>query len=528
MRGTAASAISIGLTASASCQSDRSARSAQVHGLKSVVYGLSLFLLSAQMAGAAEVTMGSDVLPPAALGAIAPIGSGATSDPCVYTFTTANGLDMAGWKIYGNNQSDRNTVLNLNGGSIVGTQSATAFDFHTLNSTAPAFSAHLTMINVRSIKIGKVWTYVVSNYGRGDQAPYAGNVTVGTNAAGLRAGKVEIAEILTHTSGAYATIPSGAVTIDSTNDVSIWDGTTRGDINTSTLHQDAPGDAGSVVIRHHGAFQANNILTYRGAQRDGGYPASILLNGDILGTGPVGSCLVNSLSAISEYTGDGVWAQNVTVQGYKDITVADGIYTYNATGAGYGGGGASINVAGAGSFTIGPGGLRSYTGAGGNGGSAGSISIATTGGAITVNGPIDAHGVGQSAGNVTLSSVGDITLNGMLNLSAANKGVLSLGASRANSVITLPDLDLGKMQYAVIAPGSKCILKGDLIGFSTNVASQTQLRMPAGKRFYYYPDRTNNAYLAKGKYILADVTGVPANGGVLMPYVSPGTVITVK
>jgi hypothetical protein len=39
---------------------------------------------------------------------------------------------------------------------------------------------------------------------------------------------------------------------------------------------------------------------------------------------------------------------------------------------------------------------------------------------------------------------------------------------------------------------------------------------------------TDNAYLMGGKYALANVDGTPAAGGVLMPYASPGTVVTVK
>jgi hypothetical protein len=140
--------------------------------------------------------------------------------------------------------------------------------------------------------------------------------------------------------------------------------------------------------------------------------------------------------------------------------------------------------------------------------------------------------IGYDANDVPSAISGNITVTGSIDLhstqSASYNGNLKLTASGAKSVITLASLDLSKVSVAVIAPGSKCILKGDLLGFSTNVTTQTQLRMPAGKRMIYYPGLTNNAYLMGGKYALASVDGTPAAGGVLMPYASPGTVITLK
>ncbi|MBA4386811.1 MAG: hypothetical protein C0404_02450 [Verrucomicrobia bacterium] len=163
-------------------------------------------------------------------------------------------------------------------------------------------------------------------------------------------------------------------------------------------------------------------------------------------------------------------------------------------------------------------------------------------GSVTINGDVraDVSACYQgpwNGGNFSVSNIpGNITITGSINLSGKAEsgwgtpthGVLSLASTDSKSVITLADLDLSKVSYAVLSPGSKCILKGVLAGFSTGNPNQTQLRLPAGKRIYYYPELAGNAYLLRAKYVLASPDGTPAAGGVLMPYVSPGTVITVK
>jgi hypothetical protein len=154
--------------------------------------------------------------------------------------------------------------------------------------------------------------------------------------------------------------------------------------------------------------------------------------------------------------------------------------------------------------------------------------------AITVNGDVRADIVtsdgSANGGAITMSSgAGGIDIKGALSAKAystGTKGPMSLTCSGRE--ITLSSLNLSNVQYAVVSPGWKCIVKGDLLGFSTNETTQTQLRMPVGKRMIYYPDLTNNAYLAGGKYALASPGGTPAAGGVLMPYASPGTVVMLK
>lgn len=485
---------------------------------------------------AAEVTMTGDVLPPAALGSTILSGSGTTNNPYVYSFQTGNGLDMDGWKIYGNNQNNKNTTLNLNGGSIVGTRSATAFDFKTLRATGvQAYSGHLTITNVGDIRIGKLWTYVVQNYGYGGQASYAGNVTIGANATGQRAGKVEIAEILTHATEAYDNLNAGAVTVDSTNDVLIWDGATAGNIDASFYNgYQCAGNSGEITVRHQGSFLANNVLSRFAGTQGSIVIKPILLDGNVLGTGPSGTCWANTLSAASESNGTyGVDGGIVTVRGYAGLTVANGINAHSCGAYSYGPGGGSIFVSNiTGIVSIGGGGLTAYTYAGQWGSGAGSITFTNIGGSISVGGPIHAYaGNSSGGGHVSLSCAGNITIGGEINLnatSASGKGVLFLNATGVNTAITLASLNMTNIRHAVIALGGRCVIKGDLVGFNTNTAAQTELRLPAGRRMYYYPDLTNNAYLARGKYLLADVNGVPAAGGTLMPYASPGTVITVR
>lgn len=155
---------------------------------------------------------------------------------------------------------------------------------------------------------------------------------------------------------------------------------------------------------------------------------------------------------------------------------------------------------------------------------------------VTINGDVrtdvtSATFDGANGGNLTVTNgiTGDILITGGINLRTvditATNGSLSLATT--GRLITIGSLELTNVSTVVVSPGSKCIVKGDLTGF-TNPATQTQLRLPAGKRMIYYPGRTNNAYLAGAKYVLASPEGTPAAGGVLMPYSSPGTVITLK
>ncbi|MBA4389215.1 MAG: hypothetical protein C0404_14675 [Verrucomicrobia bacterium] len=454
-------------------------------------------------ASAAEVTMTADVLPPAALGSIAPSGSGTTNAPYVYAFSTANGLDMASYSIRNNELADKNVLLDLNGGSITSTAvsgryGCTNFSFR---STADTYRSSLTITNVNNIRIGKVWTY--GSYVNSSVPRAAGNVLIGNNAAGKRAGRVEISEILTYGSGAFGITPPGIINIYGTNDVLIWDGVARGNIERWVA-----GGSGyyepnwDLIIWHDGAFLAGYVdnSAYESAR----VPSSVNFNGDILGDGASGSFQACSISNTVYYL---TTAGSVLISNYTSVAIGVIDTHYDKTNPqddNRGGGGAVTITNIAGSIVIGA--IRTYTTGQQGYYDAGNISISSSGGDITVTDVLDLHATNRYASG----------------------GILMLSATKANAVITLPDLDLTKMNCAAVSPGSKCIVKGDLIGFSTNTASQTQLRMPAGKRMFYYPDRTNNAYLARGRYLLADTSGVSTNGGVLMPYVSPGTVITLK
>lgn len=466
---------------------------------------------------AAQVSMTGDVLPPAALGSISPSGSGSTNDPYTYTFATAGGLDMAGWKIYGSAQNNRNVKLNLNGGSIVGTQSGTSFDLSC--STAVDYPADLTIENVGTIRIGKLRT--CDSYSSDKFLARVGNVIIGANTTGGRAGKVEIAEILAYSLPRYGTQCAGIVSIFSTNDVLIWDGSTAGDVLTLVGRA---GNGGDVTILHDGSFRANSIRA--GITGDSsGTPGAILADGDVLRDGKSGTFRADAIA--SQVVSETIPGGNVTIRGYSGVTVGS-ISNYSISSWAYDGRGGNVAITNiSGDIAVGDistwCAVRSHVGHGGD-------VLMEAGGRVIVTGTIDTHS-GASGGNVTLSANSGMTVSGAFDLSSYNRGndgTLSLTTTVASSAITLADLNLGKMSNAVISPGSKCILQGDLIGFNTNVAEQTQLRMPAGRRLYYHPDRPNNLYLARSKYMLAAPDGTPATGGVLMPYASPGTVITIK
>lgn len=154
---------------------------------------------------------------------------------------------------------------------------------------------------------------------------------------------------------------------------------------------------------------------------------------------------------------------------------------------------------------------------------------------VTINGGVRtdiavSDGWNPNGGSFTATNItGDIAITGEINLNGYGSGTDgALTLATTGRQITLGSLNLSNVGQAVISPGSKCIVTGDLAGFNTNVTAQTQLRMPTGKRMLYYPGLTNNAYLLGGVYVLANPDGTPASGGTLRPYVSPGTVITLK
>lgn len=208
-------------------------------------------------ASAWEVTMSSNVLPPQVLGSIVPSGTGATNDPYTYTFSTTNGLNMESYKIYGNQESNKNVCLNLNGGSITGSPSAINFEMICTKTTN--YPADVVISNVANVRLGKVLTYVdIGNSYNSSRD--AGSVTIGWDTPDGRAGNVEITEINTSDRADFDPLRyAGSVRIYSIGDVKIWDGVNAGDIKSYGLQRSS--GAGSVVIKHNGSFITNLIRT---------------------------------------------------------------------------------------------------------------------------------------------------------------------------------------------------------------------------------------------------------------------------
>ncbi|MBA4387779.1 MAG: hypothetical protein C0404_07350 [Verrucomicrobia bacterium] len=369
--------------------------------------------------------------------------------------------------------------FDLDGGNI--TANASSLSFYKSGSPSTDYNdgSSLFIKNAGAISIG----------GMDFRPGYAswGNrnsITIGEptgTGSGPATGDVQIAYVWLHNSYADSgeSAYMGAFTNFSRGNVLISSGSGMGDI---LVYNDyPPGNyitPPTNVVCHNGALTARNIDAHAGPVNV--YHAragSIVLQGDYLGTGSGGACVVSNIYTYMDATDTDFragYGGHVKISGYSSVRVND-IKTWNVNN-----------------------------------------SAPST----------------YSPGNVTITNItGDITITGVLDLHSGvpgNGGPLTLVATAPSSKITLPDLNLNNMSNAVISPGSKCIIKGDFIGFNTNANLQTQLRMPAGRRMFYFPDRPNNTYLARKTYVLADVNGVPANGGVVMPYVSPGTVITLK
>jgi hypothetical protein len=341
------------------------------------------------------------------------------------------------------------------------------------------------------------------------------------------------------TNGGDLTTSRGALTI-----------TNAGSIDIGTLDTRSSG-GGNITVTHKGSFSASTADS--SATGYGNIAGAQSFTGDDTGAFTITN------GGIQTYA-YGSPSGNVNIQQHTSVSVTGGIITKQNNNGTQAAGSVSIGLAGhriGGGVAI-SGGVDSHndqTPAGGpvniyaigdiaiaggvstksvQNGAGAAVTLDATSGGISISGGLDTSttAYGKAPGNVTLAASGDSTVSGTVTLNDGYgdiaDGTLTMLATKVNSVIKLDSLDLSKVSVAVLAPGSKCIVKGDLLGFSTNVTTQTQLRMPAGKRMYYYPDLANNAYLMRGKYLLASTNGTPAAGGTLMPYVSPGTVITLK
>lgn len=485
-----------------------------------------------------EVNMNNNVLPPQALGSISPSGTGATNDPYTYTFSTTNGLNMGTYKIYGNQQNNKNVCLNLNGGSITGSPSATAFEM--ICTASANYPADVVITNVANVRLGKILTYInVGNFNH--PARDAGSVTIGWDIPGGRAGTVEVTEIDTSDradySGSGTGKYAGAVRIYSIGDVKIWDGATAGDIKAYGLMRSSL--AGSVIIKHDGSFIANLVRT----DVDRTWAGTILLDGDALGNGASGDCFVNGLMAHNRAQGgESGGGGNITVQNYIDVSVNGDVLSYGGP-YGYGGNAGHVVLTAMNNIVV-TGSIRAHSPAANYPGVAGNVTICSSNGTIKVDGNIDAYATNHSgsvAGTVTLFSAGDIRIGGMINTDGgvnANERDVVVSNWNGDAVIYLGALDMNKARIVRLIPGGKnSYITNSILNFATNrisgsgtlvdpyITVQTDLRTPVGKKIYYESSSLENAYLGGYTYKVADLNGNAGQGGILTPRRPTGIVI---
>ncbi|MBA4387587.1 MAG: hypothetical protein C0404_06370 [Verrucomicrobia bacterium] len=465
-----------------------------------------LVLVDAWQVSAAEVTMSGNVLPPAALGSITPTGSGRTNDPYTYAFSTTNGLDMGTHKIYGNNASNKNVTLDLNGGSITATTPAANASIDLKGTLANCYPAGISIVHAGNIHLGRIWTASDRQW---DTVGAAGSVAIGQDTDGQRVGKVEVSEILAYNRGVYDGNNAGSVMISSTNDVFVWDGAAAGDIDTSIAsgYYDAGGMPGSVTVKHEGSFRVRTVKTTNGTRKF--HSGRVVLNGDVMGNGTGGDCQIETLDTRNLGASyNKVAAGDVAVTGYANVAVSNLLACNEGTTDIQNGG--VITIAASGNISIGSSGICAYA----------KSTYSSTGGVAS------------------LVCGGEISIGGGIDLNGATDGALSLVSS--NGGITLASLDLDRMSTATLSSAQRCEVTGTVANFSTNytsgagsqsspfVTTQTKLRLPAGQRLMYHADVPGNAYLGGVAYRVASPAGVAGAGGVVMKYQSKGTVITIK
>jgi len=265
--------------------------------------------------------------------------------------------------------------------------------------------------NVANVRVGKIWTYI--NVGNNSHPSRdAGSVTIGWDTSGKRAGKVEVTEIDTSDNADFSPAGrGGTVRIYSSSDVKIWDGANAGDIKAYGWARSAL--AGSVVIKHDGNFLAKLVRTDVSTT----WAGSILLDGDAMGNGANGDCIVGGLWAHNRGQGLGTGGgANITVQNYVNIFVQGDVLSYGGV-YGNGGNAGHILITAVSNIVV-NGSVRAHSPAQNYQGVAGNVTIWSSNGTIRVDGNIDAYATnhtGSVAGTSTLCSAGDIRIGGMIN-----------------------------------------------------------------------------------------------------------------
>ncbi|MBA4386940.1 MAG: hypothetical protein C0404_03100 [Verrucomicrobia bacterium] len=377
-----------------------------------------------------------------------------------------------------------------------------------------------------TISIKNYWDVTVDGYIRGHSTTRGGHgvdVTIGTDPVPV--GNVTIRGPITlyASSGYGAGSPAyvGNLSISGTGNVLLQNDSGAGQ-NISGGVGDY-GSPGNVTIKHDGQIVFNDISTTTSpGGNPGGYGTlQIMLNGDAVGNGVSGTLagrdIIGATYAIGRHP-----SHNVDITGYTSV---------------------SLRTVDAGGY------LTSNNGDSGSGGqNTGFICITNIAGPITISGNLTTESLnGFSAGThyagaITLSASGDITVAGTINAncvrSNAYDGALTLTSGGA---ISLGSLDMSKVGVTKLDFQKTCVVTGAVLNVAANytggngsyaspyVTTQTALRVPAGKRLVYrWSDVPTNSYLNRAVYRVADLNGSAGSGGLLIPYVPPGTVLTLR
>ncbi|MCX8108437.1 MAG: hypothetical protein N3G20_06500, partial [Verrucomicrobiae bacterium] len=382
---------------------------------------------------------------------IIPTGSGTTTSPWIYDWDNIDGggNDASDHLILGNSRlwttnhsaaglgSFALKLRNANGkGNILGNSGVIALA--TTNATAlganPATVGSITLSNVNHIAIGGIDT---SRRSTSTSTPggNSGHITIGHPLD--RAGDVRIDFIRT---GAhlrtYSRGNAGNVTIYGNSYVKIMNSSgVLGDIIAWTIGY----DGGRITINHDGDFMVRHINAESGGGWSGGARGRwVRLSGDALKNGANGMCYIaGSITNAQTRAVYGANNENVDIEGYTNVFIAGGIYSYNATPSAY------------------------------------------------------------TAGNIYITNItGDITIGGPIHANAANgdtrDGDLKLWCT---GTIRLDSLDLSIVKTAQLYGNNHSWIKRDLTFFPVATPANGELDAKAGQRIYYGKWSPYNAYL---------------------------------
>lgn len=396
------------------------------------------------------------------------------------------GLDMGSYYLRHQPEWGADSIdlkFNLNGGNI--TSDGGYFSTHCYLETGDIF-----IENVGDISMGDGFIRTrrlhVNQNGRN-----MGHVHIGTE--GNPAGDVQVASIKTYLyASEYTTGIAGDILIYSTGDVLIQDGSgVAGDLITGTLPEYSTDvkshiQSGWIRIKHNGTFVADLINARAYVAKDAVDSHGFEADGAVSGGTPTGSFQAGLIDTQCGWEYDHGWdyAGSVTIRNYSTVTVG----TIDA----------GIDA---------PDNDTAYD-------TAQNITVTNITGDITITNT-------ASASHPSMFSEGETSRGGVVNLQCG--GSIEMGT-----------LDLSQLERIDFDPGSSAqilgLIKGTdgsaLSGNGSSLSNGGRMRLRAGKALYYIPEE--NPALQEGSYALADLSGNAGDGGILTPYVQPGTVIVVQ